>query len=156
MSNDSYNIQVLKLNKNISLVKLESVEKSIKQMNKNTIFIDFETESRLKLISVKLGYPSNFLKTVNYTQTPNELIINSILVDRLFGSALAQKMLKRGIIENENSDSLVYVFELLKSNTSKISSRPNKFSKALPTQQWDKSEALQLLEIMKKNEKLML
>jgi hypothetical protein len=51
---------------------------------------------------------------------------------------------------------LVYVFELLKSNTSKISLRPNIFNKTTLTQQWDKSEALQLLEIMKKNEKLIL
>jgi hypothetical protein len=95
---------------------------------------------------------------VNFTQSSNtnDLILNSLLIDRIYSSALAQKMLKKGIIENSNSDSLVYVFELLKSNTSKISLRPNIFNKTTLTQQWDKSEALQLLEIMKKNEKLIL
>ncbi len=158
LSNDSYNKQVLKLNQYLSVVKLERAEKSIKQMKKNTIFNDYEAESRLKLISVKSGYPSKYHKTVNFTQSSNtnDLILNSLLIDRIYSSALAQKMLKKGIIENSNSDSLVYVFELLKSNTSKISLRPNIFNKTTLTQQWDKSEALQLLEIMKKNEKLIL
>jgi hypothetical protein len=158
VSNDSYNKHLITLNKKLSLQKLVSAEKSIKQIQKNTIFNDFEVESRLKLIIIKLGYTSNIRKIVNYSQSSNtnDVITNSLLIDRIYSSVLAQKLIKYAIIENATSDSLIYVFELLKSNTSKISLRPNKFSKATVNLQWDKSEALQLLDIMKKNEKLIL
>lgn len=158
MSNDSYNRYIITLNKKLISEKLDSAEKSIKQMQKNTIFNDFEVESRLKLIIIKSGYTSNNRKIVNYTQSSNtnDVITNSLLIDRIYSSVLAQNLIKYAIIENATSDSLIYVFELLKSNTSKISLRPNKFNKATLNLQWDKSEALQLLDIMKKNEKLIL
>jgi hypothetical protein len=157
VSNDSYNRYIITLNKKLISEKLDSAEKSIKQMQKNTIFNDFEVESRLKLIIIKSGYTSNNRKIVNYIQSSNtnDVIINSLLIDRIYSSVLAQNLIKYAIIENATSDSLIYVFELLKSNTSKISLRPNKFNKATNLQ-WDKSEALQLLDIMKKNEKLIL
>ncbi len=158
MSNDSYNRYIITLNKKLISEKLDSAEKSIKQMQKNTIFNDFEVESRLKLIIIKSGYTSNNRKIVNYTQSSNtnDVITNSLLIDRIYSSVLAQNLIKYAIIENATSDSLIYVFELLKSNTSKISLRPNKFNKATLNLQLDKSEALQLLDIMKKNEKLIL
>ena len=158
MSNDSYNRYIITLNKKLISEKLDSAEKSIKQMQKNTIFNDFEVESRLKLIIIKSGYTSNNRKIVNYIQSSNtnDVITNSLLIDRIYSSVLAQNLIKYAIIENATSDSLIYVFELLKSNTSKISLRPNKFNKATVNLQWDKSEALQLLDIMKKNEKLIL
>ena len=158
MSNDSYNRHIITLNKKLISEKLDSAEKSIKQMQKNTIFNDFEVESRLKLIIIKSGYTSNNRKIVNYIQScnTNDVITNSLLIDRIYSSVLAQNLIKYAIIDNATSDSLIYVFELLKSNTSKISLRPNKFNKATVNLQWDKSEALQLLDIMKKNEKLIL
>ena len=158
MSNDSYNRHIITLNKKLISEKLDSAEKSIKQMQKNTIFNDFEVESRLKLIIIKSGYTSNNRKIVNYIQSSNtnDVITNSLLIDRIYSSVLAQNLIKYAIIDNATSDSLIYVFELLKSNTSKISLRPNKFNKATVNLQWDKSEALQLLDIMKKNEKLIL
>jgi hypothetical protein len=158
VSNDSYNRYIITLNKKLISEKLDSAEKSIKQMQKNTIFNDFEVESRLKLIIIKSGYTSNNRKIVNYTQSSNtnDVITNSLLIDRIYSSVLAQNLIKYAIIENATSDSLIYVFELLKSNTSKISLRPNKFNKATLNLQLDKSEALQLLDIMKKNEKLIL
>lgn len=158
MSNDSYNRYIITLNKKLISEKLDSAEKSIKQMQKNTIFNDFEVESRLKLIIIKSGYTSNNRKIVNYIQSSNtnDVITNSLLIDRIYSSVLAQNLIKYAIIDNATSDSLIYVFELLKSNTSKISLRPNKFNKATVNLQWDKSEALQLLDIMKKNEKLIL
>jgi hypothetical protein len=158
VSNDSYNRYIITLNKKLISEKLDSAEKSIKQMQKNTIFNDFEVESRLKLIIIKSGYTSNNRKIVNYIQSSNtnDVITNSLLIDRIYSSVLAQNLIKYAIIENATSDSLIYVFELLKSNTSKISLRPNKFNKATVNLQWDKSEALQLLDIMKKNEKLIL
>jgi hypothetical protein len=158
VSNDSYNRYIITLNKKLISEKLDSAEKSIKQMQKNTIFNDFEVESRLKLIIIKSGYTSNNRKIVNYIQSSNtnDVITNSLLIDRIYSSVLAQNLIKYAIIDNATSDSLIYVFELLKSNTSKISLRPNKFNKATVNLQWDKSEALQLLDIMKKNEKLIL
>jgi hypothetical protein len=158
VSNDSYNRHIITLNKKLISEKLDSAEKSIKQMQKNTIFNDFEVESRLKLIIIKSGYTSNNRKIVNYIQSSNtnDVITNSLLIDRIYSSVLAQNLIKYAIIDNATSDSLIYVFELLKSNTSKISLRPNKFNKATVNLQWDKSEALQLLDIMKKNEKLIL
>jgi hypothetical protein len=158
VSNDSYNRHIITLNKKLISEKLDSAEKSIKQMQKNTIFNDFEVESRLKLIIIKSGYTSNNRKIVNYIQScnTNDVITNSLLIDRIYSSVLAQNLIKYAIIDNATSDSLIYVFELLKSNTSKISLRPNKFNKATVNLQWDKSEALQLLDIMKKNEKLIL
>lgn len=158
MSNESYNKQVLKFNKKLSLEKFELAEKSINQMQKNTIFNDFEVESRLKLLNIKLGFTSNFYKKNNYTISNNtsDVIINSLLIDRIYSSVLAQNILKKSIIENATSDSLIYIFEILKSKKLKFSLRKKIFTKAQLTSQWDKSEALQLLEIMKKNEKLIL
>jgi hypothetical protein len=156
VSNDTYNRQVLIVNAELSSVNLESVSKSILQMQKNTIFNDFEIQNRIKLISIKSGYSSFYRKNVNYTQSrsTNDVILNSLLIDRNYSSVFAQSILKKAIIDNSSSDSLISIYEILKSNSSNITFKPNRFLKASPSQQWDKEEALQLLDIMKKNEKL--
>lgn len=137
--------------------KYELGVNSIKKLQENTLFTNDELENRLQLLSIKSNRISdNGISKIDYLSTDIHDLINvSILLSKNQKNEMAQSLLKKAIANKPSSDSIIIFYELISSHNT-LQSRINKNSINMRVSQWNANEALQLLDLMKKNEKLLL
>jgi hypothetical protein len=83
------------------------------------------------------------------------LINVSILLSKDQKNEIAQTLLKKAITNKPSADSIIFFYELFSShNNSRKSINKKTLNKR--NAPWNANEALQLLDLMKKNEKLLL
>jgi len=154
VSNYSYNTQVSKFNTLLAQNKLNNAQLLLDELRLNTLFSNKEIENRYQLLALKL----RTRKPVNVLSVDNEaeIIISSFLNSKYFHTPFVNKMLSNAIINYPNSDSLIYVYELLKTQDINRKLNPTYVSYRSQDYKWNEVEALQLLDMMKKNEKLLL
>ena len=154
MSNYSYNTQISKFNTLLEQNKLNNAQLLLDELRLTTLFSNKEIENRYQLLALKLSTrkPVNVLSVDN----ESEIIISSFLNNKYFHTPFVNKMLPNAIINYPNSDSLIYVYELLKTQAINRKLNPTYVSYRSQDYKWNEAEALQLLDMMKKNEKLLL
>ena len=137
--------------------KYELGVNSIKKLQENTLFTNDELENRLQLLSIKSNRISdNGISKIDYLSTDIHDLINvSILLSKNQKNEMAQSLLKKAIANKPSSDSIIIFYELISSHNT-LQSRIYKNSINMRVSQWNANEALQLLDLMKKNEKLLL
>lgn len=137
--------------------KYELGVNSIKKLQQNTLFTNDELENRLQLLSIKSNRISdNGISKFDYLSTDVHDLINvSILLSKNQKNEMAQSLLKTAIANKPNADSIIIFYELISSHNT-LQSRIYKNSLNMRVSQWNANEALQLLDLMKKNEKLLL
>lgn len=137
--------------------KYELGVNSIKKLQENTLFTNDELENRLQLLSIKSNrILDNGISKIDYLSTDIHDLINvSILLSKNQKNEMAQSLLKKAIANKPSSDSIIIFYELISSHNT-LQSRIYKNSINMRVSQWNANEALQLLDLMKKNEKLLL
>ena len=157
VSSEVYNTRIIEINNLLFSQKYELGVKSIKQLQEKTLFTNDELINRLQLINIKSNHFSdNSISKIDYTRTGIDELINiSILLSKDQKNEIAQSLLKKAIINKASTDSLIIFYELFSShNTMRNRIFKNTSNKRIV--QWNANEALQLLDLMKKNEKLLL
>lgn len=137
--------------------KYELGVNSIKKLQENTLFTNDELVNRLQLLSIKSNrVTDNGIPKIDYLSTDIHDLINvSILLSKNQKTEKAQSLLKKAMINNPSADSIIIFYELISShNTLHNSVYKNSSNRRI--RQWNANEALQLLDLMKKNEKLLL
>ncbi|MFD3393783.1 hypothetical protein U0R10_04045 [Aquirufa sp. OSTEICH-129V] len=157
VSSDDYNARVMDINNLLFSKKYELGVNSIKKLQQNTLFTNDELENRLQLLSIKSNRISdNGISKIDYLSTDVHDLINvSILLSKNQKNEMAQSLLKTAIANKPNADSIIIYYELISSHNT-LQSRIYKNSLNMRVSQWNANEALQLLDLMKKNEKLLL
>lgn len=154
VSNFSYNSQIEKFNFLVEQKEFSKAKILIDELRLNSIFYNKEIENRYQLISLKLA---DGQKINAYTsESEADIIITSFLNSKYLHTRQINTVLSNAIIDHPNSDSLVYVYELLKSQKIIRKNNPTYVSYRSQNFKWNEAEALQLLDMMKKNEKLLL
>ena len=158
MSNDMYNLLVNNVNELVILGRYEAAKSSIYQIKKNTIFTNAEVENTTQLIMIKTNSTINRDGLISDFETwdTNEIIMYSIFLDKSEKKEEAKVLLYRSIIDNPTSDTLIKFYELIKSESKNLQVNVSKKLSISILNQWNEDEALQLLELMKKNEKHLL
>ncbi len=158
VSNFSYNNQIEKFNGLVEQNKLKQANSILIKLRKQSLFSNNSIENRFRLIGLKLTNNQNqkILHIGNGGDEINDIIISSFISSKYFHKPQANRMLSKAIIKFPNSDSLIYVYELLKSQENSSKSNPKFISYNSSNYIWNEAEALQLLDMMKKNEKLLL
>ena len=125
---------------------------------KNTIFTNAEVENTTQLIMIKSNSDINRdgLMSDFENWDTNEIIMYSIFLDKSEKKEEAKVILYRSIIDNPTSDTLIKFYELMKSESKNLQVNVSKKLSISILNQWNEDEALQLLELMKKNEKHLL
>jgi hypothetical protein len=158
VSNYTFNQRINEVNNLLVSGKYRKAKTILDDLQIHTIFNNKELNNRLSLINLKLRLlPKD--KQVNDFVNKNDLqeVINmSFLYIHLAKSDQAQKLLMEAVIDFPSADSLVCVFEILKAQNfnKRTMQRYNKNNQVV--HRWNETEALQLLDMMKKNEKLLL
>lgn len=157
VSSGHYNASVMEINNLLFSKKYELGVNSIKKLQENTLFTNDELENRLQLLSIKSHRISdNGISKIDYLSTDIHDLINvSILLSKNQKNEMAQSLLKKAIANKPSSDSIIIFYELISSHNN-LQSRIYKNSINMRVSQWNANEALQLLDLMKKNEKLLL
>ena len=157
VSSEVYNTRIIEINNLIFSKRYESGLKSIKQLQKNTLFTNDELVNRLQLINIKSNHFSdNSISKIDYTMTDIDDLINiSILLNKDQKNEIAQSLLKKAIRNKTSADRVIIFYELISSHNN-LRNRVNKRSLNRRIVRWNANEALQLLDLMKKNEKLLL
>ena len=157
VSSEVYNTRIIEINNLIFSKRYESGLKSIKQLQKNTLFTNDELVNRLQLINIKSNHFSdNSISKIDYTMTDIDDLINiSILLNKDQKNEIAQSLLKKAIRNKTSADRVIIFYELISShNNLRIRVYEKSLNKKIV--RWNANEALQLLDLMKKNEKLLL
>ena len=127
-------------------------------LRQKSIYINGDLEVIYNLLSLKSSQfidPNKLTRSFRNYNTDNEIIF-SFLYAKSQNPIKAEKILTDAIKKSSNSDSLIRVFEIIKTqNINKnfnylISSQQKLINK------WNEKEAFQLLDMLKKNEKLLL
>jgi hypothetical protein len=157
VSSEVYNTRIIEINNLLFSQKYELGVKSIKQLQEKTLFTNDELINRLQLINIKSNHFSdNSISKIDYTRTGIDELINiSILLSKDQKNEIAQSLLKKAIINKTSADSLIIFYELISSHNN-MRNRIFKNTSNKRIVQWNANEALQLLDLMKKNEKLLL
>ena len=158
VSNDAYNLLVKNVNDLVFLGHYETAKSTIYQIKKNTIFTNAEVENTTQLIMIKSKSDINRdgLMSDFENWDTNEIILYSIFLDKSEKKEEAKVILYRSIIDNPTSDTLIKFYELMKSESKNLQVNVSKKLSISILNQWNEDEALQLLELMKKNEKHLL
>jgi hypothetical protein len=85
----------------------------------------------------------------------DDLINISILLNKDQKNEIAQSLLKKAIRNKTSADRVIIFYELISSHNN-LRNRVYKSSLNRRIVRWNANEALQLLDLMKKNEKLLL
>jgi len=157
VSSEVYNTRIIEINNLIFSKRYESGLKSIKQLQKNTLFTNDELVNRLQLINIKSYlFSDNRISKIDYTMTDIDDLINiSILLNKDQKNEIAQSLLKKAIRNKTSADRVIIFYELISSHNN-LRNRVYKRSLNRRIVRWNANEALQLLDLMKKNEKLLL
>ena len=159
VSSDQYNARIREINNLLFAKKYDLGVNTIKKLQENTLFTNDELVNTLQLLSIKSNRVSDKgISKIDFISTDIHDLINvSILLSNNQKNEMAQRLLKQAISNNPNADSIIIYYELLSShNTNTLQSRFYKNSINMRVSQWNANEALQLLDLMKKNEKLLL
>lgn len=157
MSSDHYNSRIREINNLLFSKKYDLGVNSIKKLQENTLFTNDELVNTLQLLSIKSNRVSDKgISKIDFLSTDIQDLINvSILLSKNQKNEMAQSLLKQAISNNPTADSIIIYYELLSSHNT-LQSRIYKNSLNMRVSQWNANEALQLLDLMKKNEKLLL
>lgn len=158
VSNFSYNTQIEKFNKLVEQNRLKQANAILVELRQQSLFSNKAIENRFQLLGLKLTNKQNQKRLTNYNEGDevNDIIISSFISSKYLQTPQVNQLLLKAIIQFPNSDSLIYVYELLKSQDYNSQSNPKFVSYNSPNFIWNEAEALQLLDMMKKNEKLLL
>lgn len=157
VSSDHYNSRIRAINNLLFSKKYDLGVNSIKKLQENTLFTNDELVNTLQLLSIKTNRVSDKgISKIDFLSTDIQDLINvSILLSKNQKNEMAQSLLKQAISNNPTADSIIIYYELLSSHNT-LQSRIYKNSLNMRVSQWNANEALQLLDLMKKNEKLLL
>ncbi len=156
MSNFSYNTQIEKFNKLVEQNRLKQANAILVELRQQSLFSNKAIENRFRLLGLKLTNNQKRFTNYNEGDEVNDIIISSFISSKYLQTPQVNQLLSKAIIQFPNSDSLIYVYELLKSQNYNSQSNPKFISYNSPNFIWNEAEALQLLDMMKKNEKLLL
>ena len=154
VSNFSYNSQIEKFNFLVEHKELAKAKILIDELRLNSLFSNKEIENRYQLILLKLADRQEI--NMFSAESEVDIIITSFLNSKYLHTEQVNAVLSNAIIDHPNSDSLIYVYELLKSQNINRKNNPTYVSYRSQNFKWNEAEALQLLDMMKKNEKLLL
>lgn len=156
VSNFSYNTQIEKFNKLVEQNRLKQANAILVELRQQSLFSNKAIENRFRLLGLKLTNNQKRFTNCNEGDEVNDIIISSFISSKYLQTPQVNQLLSKAIIQFPNSDSLIYVYELLKSQDYNRQSNPKFISFNSPNFIWNEAEALQLLDMMKKNEKLLL
>ncbi len=158
VSGDLYNLSVKNVNNAVVSKQFEQAKLHLNKLKKNVIFTNNEVESINQLIIIKSNSSqinSNSIYDFGDMEI-DQILTRSILLDKTNKNEEANVLLTASIIDYPSSDTLVKFFELIKSQNNNPQVQLSKRSTYSKLNQWNENEALQLLELMKKNEKHLL
>lgn len=158
VSNKAFNEKIQAINELV--VKQDYLKATIlaNNLRQKSIYINGDLEVIFNLLSLKSSQfidPNKLTRSFRNYNTDNEIIF-SFLYTKSQNPIKAEKILTDAIKKSSNSDSLIRVFEIIK--TQNINKNFNYLisSKQKLINKWNEKEAFQLLDMLKKNEKLLL
>lgn len=158
LSNNEFNDIIMSINDKINRTDHTKAAELIDGLRLKSIFVNKSLEDSHKLLILKSNVaiaPEQFY-FYNQTKEFNNVIISSYLNTKYQQPYLAESYLIQAINRSNGSDSLIRVFEILKSHNFNRRKKYQTNSLVKVRNRWNEKEALQLLDMLKINEKLLL
>ncbi len=160
LSNNDFNVKILTINERLNRNDFQKAVQLIQNLRIKTIFVNKELDERYKLAILKSNVAINpnqlFIK--NQTKDLNSIVASSFIITKGQQPYFAESVLINAINKGSGSgsDSLIHVFEILKSHNFNRKPIFSNNSLVKVRNKLNETEALQLLDMLKINEKLLL
>lgn len=158
LSNTDFNINIIKINETLVKKDFSKAVQLINELRLKTIFInnDLEEKYKLSILKSNLTVSPDQIFRYNETKEFDNVIISSYLITKGQRPYIAENILINAINRKFGSDSLVHIFEILKSQNISLKNKYSINTIVKVRNKWNETEALQLLDMLKINEKLLL